>query len=292
MSKESSKLYSVGQMAKLCHISPELLRYLDKQNIFRPVARNPKNNYRCYSEEQLQDLLLIMELRRLGLAYSTISELIDDRDLSAVKAVLEKNLNNMRREINLIQNKYHQLVDLLIRVSSSMNLTNRSVSDSEPQMKIEYVPERLVLFTRYPRDIDIELNYIQHYIELLKLVDQFELTCTGPITLVYHDHFSKMFNAGGREIMGDLEVNISVASGSSECKQLRKFGGFSAATFTYLGHYRELEDGYYKMKKWAESLGHEVSGVSFQELVVGRTIPSNDKNFVTKVFLPLEMPAV
>lgn len=292
MPKECNKIYTVGQMAKICHISPELLRYFDKQGIFHPITRDPNNNYRCYSEEQLQDLLLIMELRRIGLPYSTISDLMDGRDLSAIKNMLEKNLFGMRREIDLAQKKYDQLVDLLLRISSSMNIPKGSTTVSEPEMKIEFIPERFVLFTRYLRDIDVELNYIQHYIELLKLVDQYELTCSGPITLVYHDHFSKMFHAGEEEVLGDLEINIAVASSNPECKQLRRFGGFSAATFTCAGHYREIENGYYKMKQWAENLGHQLSGISFQELIVGRTITSREENFVTKVFLPLDTVAI
>lgn len=289
--KTSNRIFTVGQMAKICHISPEQLRYFDKQGIFHPMARDPRNNYRCYSEDQLQDLLLIMELKRIGLPYSTISDLIAGRDLNAIKNILEKNLHVLRSEIEVVQRKHDQLVDLLVRVSSSINVNKKSASDAS-DFSIEEIPERLVLFTRYIRDIDVELNYVQHYIELLKLVDQYEFTCAGPITLVYHDHYSKMFHAGDNVVLGDLEVNIAITSTHPDCSQIRKFGGFSAVTYTCSGHYRDIEDSYQKMKEWAENLGHRVSGVSFQELIVGRTITNRDENFVTKVYLPLETVSI
>lgn len=292
MLKKNRMLYTIGQVAKLCNISPELLRHLDKQKIFQPMARGKHNNYRYYTEEQLEDLLLIMELRRLGIPYQTITELVGNRDLYAIKQALDRNLHVMRRELTIGQRKYDQLVDLLVRISSSINITSQRTTASDEEFVIVTVPKQRVLFTRYIRDINIELNYAQYYIELMKLVDLHELTCCGPITLVYHQHFNQLFTGDNTYNPGDMEVNVCIASDSHNDVLHRTFGGFSAATFTGTGHYRGLERGYRKMTDWVKAMGHEVSGVSFQELVVGRTITNREENFVTNVYLPLNITTI
>ncbi len=298
MTKRSKKLYTVGQMAKLCNISPEQLRHLDKQGIFHPMSRDKGNNYRYYAEDQLEDLLLIMELRRIGMPYQTITQLIGNRDLYVVKNVLDENMHSMRKELEISQRKLNQLVDLLVRVSSSLNLVDQakalSATGSDYDFKIVDVPEHLVLYTRYIRDLNVESNYAHHYVELLKLVDQYELDCCGPITLVYHETFDRAYVAGRAddEVMGDLEINIPVTSIRPDCHQHRMFGGFRAATSMYVGHYRGIREGYLRMKEWAENMGHHVSGVSFQELLVGRTITNRAENFVTNVYLPLDVDAI
>ena len=294
--KRSKKLYTVGQMAKLCNLSPEQLRHFDKQGIFHPMSRDKGNNYRYYTEDQLEDLLLIMELRRIGMPYQTITQLMGSRDINSIKNVLENRMYTMRQEIDVSQQKYHQLVDLLMRISSSLNLADKvgtvAQSPDHYEFKIVDVPERLVLFTRCCRDIDTELNYAQHYIELLKLVDQHELSCSGPITLVYHDHYSKQYDVGEDEVLGDLELNIGITSVKHGGFQSRMFGGFQAATFMHVGHYRDIYEGYRRMQQWAENMGHHVSGISFQELLVGRTITNREENFVTNVYLPLNIEKI
>ena len=42
----------------------------------------------------------------------------------------------------------------------------------------------------------------------------------------------------------------------------------------------------------AESIGYHVSGISFQELIIGRSITDEEDNFITKIYLPLNVSAI
>ena len=72
----------------------------------------------------------------------------------------------------------------------------------------------------------------------------------------------------------------------------RLFGGFLAACTTHVGHYRYTRAAYDELAAWAESIGYHVSGISFQELIIGRSITDEEDNFITKIYLPLNVSAI
>lgn len=64
------KFLSVSQAAKILNVSPETLRRWDNDGKFRSL-RHPINNYRVYSEEQVNNLV---EELQLEIPYRTLSE--------------------------------------------------------------------------------------------------------------------------------------------------------------------------------------------------------------------------
>ena len=61
---KEKKLYTIGDMAKLCGISARQLRYYDQLGIIRPSYRNPDNGYRLYTDDQIEMLFFLKELKK------------------------------------------------------------------------------------------------------------------------------------------------------------------------------------------------------------------------------------
>ena len=55
----------IGEMAKLCGVSIETLRYYDKENILTPDRVDEKSGYRYYSNESVEKYRLIEQLKEL-----------------------------------------------------------------------------------------------------------------------------------------------------------------------------------------------------------------------------------
>ncbi len=68
--------YTVGELARFYNIPISTLRFYDNHNIFSPQLRDPQNNYRYYSSEQLLQLDVILFLRELDFPTGQIPELI------------------------------------------------------------------------------------------------------------------------------------------------------------------------------------------------------------------------
>lgn len=290
------KLYTVSQMAKICNCTAEQLRYYDRMNILCPNKRGDSNNYRYYTEDQIEDILLIKEFKNAGLSLKDIAALMGNRDLHLIKRKLEENMRHLRQELAELHQRYDNLIDALLRITNALDIISRQnpyvVTDSAVEgFEIVQVPKRLIVFTRYQSSYSVEDPFLYRYMELLNIIDKYKLQTSRMITLLFHDHYSKQFTED-RKATGDLELFCTVTSGGRECPHCREFGGFKAICTTHIGHYRDTERVYCELDNWARSQGFKVSGVSFQELIIGRTITDKEKNYVTKIYLPLDVTSI
>ena len=62
----------IGEMAKLCGVSIETLRYYDKCRILCPRETDPSSGYRYYHPEQKKDAETILTLKELGFSLEDI----------------------------------------------------------------------------------------------------------------------------------------------------------------------------------------------------------------------------
>ena len=65
----------IGEFSKLCNVSVKTLRYYDDIDLFKPSEIDLFSGYRYYTEEQLDDIYLIMELKEAGFS---LLEIIDN----------------------------------------------------------------------------------------------------------------------------------------------------------------------------------------------------------------------
>ena len=59
-------MYYIQDIAKVCGISTQTIRYYERAGLMPPAKRNTDSNYRVYSEEDITQLFNIVQLRSLG----------------------------------------------------------------------------------------------------------------------------------------------------------------------------------------------------------------------------------
>ena len=60
MAKE--KLYTVGEFAKICHVTPRTLKYYEERHLLKPAVTGD-NGYRYYSLGQIDEVSAILLFR-------------------------------------------------------------------------------------------------------------------------------------------------------------------------------------------------------------------------------------
>ena len=60
----------------------------------------------------------------------------------------------------------------------------------------------------------------------------------------------------------------------------------------HVGPFRKMEALHTRMAEWAAAKGYRVCGISIQEYIVGRTITSDEENFVTRIYLPVDVDRI
>lgn len=71
-------MLKIGQLAKLADVTPDTIRYYEKQGMMTHEERT-EGGYRLYNEQDLQRLRFIRYAKQLGFTLETIAELLSIR---------------------------------------------------------------------------------------------------------------------------------------------------------------------------------------------------------------------
>lgn len=110
------KLFSIGDVARLFHISAGSLRHYESIGLLLPARIDPDTGYRYYSVRQFEALNTIRYLRALDIPLTEIGDFLHNKDVARMEeklrqqkaAVVEKQQELHRIERKL-DNRLHQL---------------------------------------------------------------------------------------------------------------------------------------------------------------------------------------
>lgn len=91
-------MYSIGEIAKIVHISIDALRYYDEIGLLKPCQINEATRYRYYSKEQVGELLFIVEMKGYGFSLDAIRELLISREASRTAGALQSRRQELMLE--------------------------------------------------------------------------------------------------------------------------------------------------------------------------------------------------
>lgn len=102
------KLFSIGDMAKLFHISVSTLRHYEAKGLLTPEYIAPESGYRYYSVRQFEPLNTIRYLRALDMPLEEISDFLQNREVARIADKLRRQkaaLHEKQRELARIEQK-------------------------------------------------------------------------------------------------------------------------------------------------------------------------------------------
>lgn len=116
---EDKKLFLIGEVAKMFHISMGTLRHYEQADLLTPEYTDPDTRYRYYGTRQFELLNTIRYLRVLDFPLAQIKTFLDNRDTDVIeeKLVHQKEvIARKQKELELISRKIdHRLEQLLKR---------------------------------------------------------------------------------------------------------------------------------------------------------------------------------
>ena len=110
------KLFSIGEVAKMFHLSVSSLRHYESIGLLAPEKVDPETGYRYYSVRQFESINTIRYLRALDMPLTEIADFLHDRDVGRMEeklrqqkaAVMEKQ-RELARVARKIDNRLAQL---------------------------------------------------------------------------------------------------------------------------------------------------------------------------------------
>ena len=117
ISMEEEKLFRIGDVAKMFHISTGTLRHYERIGIVVPEFIEEKSSYRYYGIRQFEVLNTIRYLRVLDMPLEQIADFLANRDIQ----VIEEKLQNQKE---MIREKKRQL-EVIERKSTTESIRSR-----------------------------------------------------------------------------------------------------------------------------------------------------------------------
>ncbi|MDO4344946.1 MAG: MerR family transcriptional regulator [Eubacteriales bacterium] len=105
---EDGKLFQIGDVAKMFHISVGSLRHYEQAGLLEPEYTDPNTGYRYYSVRQFEVLNTIRYLRVLDMPLNQIADFLKNRDVDVIEDKLlkqKKLVAEKRRELASIERK-------------------------------------------------------------------------------------------------------------------------------------------------------------------------------------------
>jgi len=148
---------SIKEFSKLTGIESSTLRYWENIGLFTPYARNPTNNYRHYSTEQLPALNFVTTLCDLDVPNKTICDIKNARTPKLIIELFDEHAHHLNKQLYNLSHRYSvmqirrelmlqgleaDINELSIQEMPAMAISIRSRNEgSEKQTFLEHISE-------------------------------------------------------------------------------------------------------------------------------------------------------
>ena len=154
---------SIGEVARLFNISKDTLRYYDKIGVLTPEI-NEENGYRFYDIRHLEQLILILGIKYLGISLSEIKEITENGDIEDYYKLMQKQKKIIKDRILELKRLEKSLNNSELLINRIMNCKNKydfsKLNVENLDLKLYEVKVRSVL------DLDNESKVEKNLIEL------------------------------------------------------------------------------------------------------------------------------
>lgn len=110
------RLFQIGEVARLFHISVGTIRHYEKLGLIQPEVVDPATGYRYYADGQFEALNTIRYLRALQMPLEEIGDFLKNREPEAIEEKLlhqETLIREKREELERIERQIDHRIDRL-----------------------------------------------------------------------------------------------------------------------------------------------------------------------------------
>ena len=271
---EDKKLFKIGEVAKMFHISMGTLRHYEQTGLLAPEYVDEKTGYRYYSARQFEILNTIRYLRVLDIPLPQIRDFLQNRDTQVMeeKLVLQKKMIEQKQhELELIAKKIdHRLVHLRDAVSSELD-----------QIQIRQMPPGRMVRIRDSLRLNSYLD-LEYSIRRLEENQKESMIFLGKVGVGISEanlNAGKFHNYDMVFLMLDEE---DVYEGEVEILDEQ-----SCVTIRFCGSHREAPEYYGKMMAYIQEHHLKIDGFSREITLIDNGLTSDVEKFVTEIQIPV-----
>ena len=227
------KYLTIKEFSRLSGVEQTTLRYWDDIGLFSPSKRDPDNNYRYYSSQQIIAVNFITVLSELNIPLKTIGEVEKERTPEKIERLIAAQEVQLNYEMRKLRERYSI-------IHTRRELINYGIKVQED--KIDILQKEARPFILGPRNSwEPGEAFYKYFIDFCSLADELRINLSFPIGS-YHDDMESFLKAPGEP---DYFYSID-PTGNRKMEAGKYLVGYAR------GYYGEFGDLNLRMKEYGE----------------------------------------
>lgn len=269
------KLFPIGEVSKLFHISVSSLRHYEKLGLLTPAHISPDSGYRYYTTEQFEILNTIRYLRVLDMPLSAIEDFLKNKDISCIEEKLwqqKQIVLQKQQELKRIEQKINHRLSWLL---DAQNVPLDTVS-------LVQLPFCRIVWVENPLKISASLD-MEAPIRKLDQSQAEAVVFLGKVGLgisVEHLQAAQTEQYDGIFLILDQEdiyTGKTITLPEALCVRLR-----------FRGSHAEAPAQYKKLLAYIQKHQLQIVGFSREITLIDYGITNDKEKFVTEICIPIK----
>ena len=271
---EETKLFKIGEVAKMLHVSMETLRHYEQAGLLTPEYVDKKTGYRYYSARQLEVLNTIRYLRVLDMPLPQIADFLQNRDVDVMREKLlwqKEMIREKKRELELVERKIDHRLE---RINEAVQATLEEITtDKIPAGRLAWIRDKLQLSSY----LDLEYS-----IRRLEENQKETLVFLGKVGV----GITKESLAKGR--FSNYELVFLLLDEEDDYKgETEEFPEMDCVMIRFRGNHKEAPAHYEKLLAYMKEHKLEATGFSREITLIDNGLTDDPEKFVTEIRIPV-----
>ncbi|KGE20155.1 MerR family transcriptional regulator [Paenibacillus wynnii] len=273
--------YSIGQVARICSISIQTLRYYDKIGLVIPNYTDPLTGYRYYSNRDLLYIKIVQDMKVLHFTLDEIGTMLKSDNLDSLFAKFETKKKETLEEIQRLEKTVKSIEQRTARILMLQELGG-GLKDLDVLVELKRIPDRQIISDRGRYVCGMEPSIIK-FTELFGRVEAIGGN-PGHIMTIYHENIMTFDRAES-----DLEYCIILNSVGPNNENIRIIpeGDYITALYCGIPNDTSCKRIYSKLLQWIEENGYVEHGASIEHYIVDMAQMMKPEEFIIELQVPV-----
>ena len=272
----ANRLYSIGEVGKLCNVSKKTLRFYDKIDVISPDYISEENNYRYYSKDTVLLVPVIKYYKQMGFKLEEMKTLLDTDCFDTHTERLRDKIDELKKEREAIAIAYTSVNDWynLIREAKGV-IENKAI-----QVSVKYINTINACYMKTPFDNNYRESVIN--IDWTNYLEEIGHEITGAVYLCF-PNFEEKLNGQSTEA-----IIFQQGANDVDPSRTRDFGGKMMLSAYHIGTHDTINETYARIRDWADQYGYRLGAASIERYVVDYWTLNRSEDFVTEILVEID----
>ena len=272
----TNRLYSIGEVGKLCNVSKKTLRFYDKIDVISPDYISEENNYRYYSKDTVLFVPVIKYYKQMGFKLEEMKTLLDTDCFDTHTERLRDKIDELKKEREAIAIAYTSVNDWynLIREAKGV-IENKAI-----QVSVKYINTINACYMKTPFDNNYRESVIN--IDWTNYLEEIGHEITGAVYLCF-PNFEEKLNGQSTEA-----IIFQQGANDVDPSRTRDFGGKMMLSAYHIGTHDTINETYARIRDWADQYGYRLGASSIERYVVDYWTLNRSEDFVTEILVEID----